>query len=133
MPPGTAIGALHHSAFASLGGSLDTTATARRNRKASRAALCLVLATATPALATPGAPDITFGPRGMRIDPTMLQGLGEDGTGFGQLTALTGNRIAATTGLRCGMDCRSTVIARYLSTGSPDLSLIHISEPTRPY
>jgi hypothetical protein len=56
----------------------------------------------------------------MRIDPTMLQGLGEDGTSFGRLTALSDNRIAATTGLRCGMDCRATVIARYLSMGSPD-------------
>jgi hypothetical protein len=56
----------------------------------------------------------------MRIDPTMLQAITEDGTRFGRLTALSGSRIAATTSLRCGMDCRNTVIARYLSTGSAD-------------
>jgi hypothetical protein len=50
----------------------------------------------------------------------MLQAITEDGTRFGRLTALSGSRIAATTSLRCGMDCRNTVIARYLSTGSAD-------------
>ena len=101
---------------------MGSTASARTTRTGTCAALAVTIVALTPAAgsAVPGAPDTTFGPRGMRIDPTMLQSITEDGTSFGRLTALTGNRIAATTGLRCGMDCRSTVIARYLSTGSPD-------------
>lgn len=101
---------------------MDTTGSARPNRTASHAALCLVVAVLAPAAASavPGAPDTTFGPGGIRVDPTLEAGGPEDATYLDRIVPLGGNGIAAVTRAHCGMECRAAVIARYLPTGLPD-------------
>jgi len=99
---------------------MNTTGSARPNRTTSRVALCLVLAALTPGVASavPGAPDTTFGPGGIRIDPAVLQ-LIREGNWLETVTTLSGNRIAVMTGYSWP-DAGGRGVARYLATGLPD-------------
>lgn len=108
---------------------MTATCSARRDRTAVGAALCVAMAALVPAAASavPGAPDTTFGPGGLRSDATVLQGDVDQGTsvdpyeGFlREITALSGSRLAISASRQCGLECGGALTARYLSTGRRD-------------
>jgi uncharacterized delta-60 repeat protein len=95
----------------------------RRPLLSALAAACAVAALAPAvAAAKPGQLDPTFGVHGRLTVDNVFSGLGEDGTGLGDIEALRDGRIVVVGSQRFCMGCFSQVVARYAADGTPDAS-----------
>lgn len=91
------------------------------------------LMSAAAATATPGAPDPTFGPGGMRLDTKVLRymAVSEGASGLERIMPTTAGQLMVATRHRCGMGCTDVYIDRYLG-GLRDMTYTRIAFNTSP-